>query len=411
MKKTILILGAGEEQAIAIKLAQNMGIRVIAVDGNPKAVGLKIADVGIYADIKDTDKMLSIAKKYKVNGVMTHAVEIPQIVAKIAENLGLPGIRREVAERATNKLKRIICFKKNGIPHPNFKTARTIKEAEQKSEKIGFPVVVKPIDNAGSRGVIKVNTRKEIRKAFSEAKSFSKKNIILIEKYLEGPEISTESVIYKKKIYTPCWADRNYSKKELYYPYMIEDGGDLPTVLSKKNKELVEKTVKMAIKALGINFGAAKGDILIHRGTPYIIEMAARTSGGRFCDTKVPLSNGVNILKPLINMHVGNKINPTELKPKYELGVSERTIIPEPGKIISIRGIKKAQKMTGVYKIYMKPEIKIGGYVRPIRNHANKVGYIVAIGNTQKTAVEIAERAVKLIKIKTVDKKRHQHKN
>ena len=401
MKKTILILGAGEEQTMVIKLAQDMSIRVIATDGNPKAIGLKVADVGICADINDVETMIGIGKKYKIDGVIAHAVEIPQVVVKIAKKLGLPGISPEVAERATNKLKRIRCFEKKSVPHPKFETAGTIKEAEINAEKIGFPVVLKPIDNAGARGVTKVNAKNEIERAFKEARSFSKQDIVLIEEYLEGPETSTESIVHNGKIYTPCWGNRNYSKKDVYYPYMIEDGGELPTSLSKKEKEKTERTVKKAIRALGIDFGAAKGDMLIHKGKPYVLEMAARTSGGRFCDTKVPLSNGVNILKPLIDMHVGNKVDLKELKPKYERGVAERTIIPNPGKILSIDGVGVAKKMRGVYKVYVNPELKIGSYIKPIKNHAEKGGYVIALGDTREIAVKRAEEAIETIKIKT----------
>jgi biotin carboxylase len=401
MKKTILILGAGEEQTIAIKLAQEMGIKVIAVDGNPNAIGLKIADFGVCADVNDIELITKIAKENNADGVMTHAVEIPQVVATVAKARNLPGVDPEVAERATNKLKRIKCFEKEGVPHPKFETATNIEEAVRKSETIGFPLVMKPIDNAGARGVTNVNAKNEIERAFKEALSLSKEEIVLLEEYLEGPEISTESVVYNGKIYTPCWGDRNYDNKDKYYPYMIEDGGALPPKLSFEGKNLIEKTVKRAIRALGINFGAAKGDILIHRGKPYILEMAARSSGGRFCDTKVPLSNGVNILKPLIQMHLGEEVDLKELEPKYERGVAERAILPDPGNVISIKGVEEVKRMDGIYKVYIKPEIKVGSFIEPLKNNADKIGYVIALGKTRDQAVQRAEQAVEVIKLIT----------
>ena len=123
MTKTILILGAGIEQTTAIKLSKEMELKVIAVDGNPNAPGLKIADVGINADIKDVEAMIEIGKKYKIDGVMTHAVEIPQVVAKVAKALNLPGLDPEVAERATNKLERLKSLTEHEVPCPKFETA------------------------------------------------------------------------------------------------------------------------------------------------------------------------------------------------------------------------------------------------------------------------------------------------
>jgi len=405
VKKKILFLGAGEDQAIAIRLAKEMGIKTIAVDENPNAIGLSIADIGICTYINNVDFLIKLGRKNNIDGVMAHAVEIPQVVAKVAEELDLPGITPEVAERATNKLERIKCFKNNDIPHPRFETAETSEEAKIKSEKIGFPVVIKPLDKAGARGVLKVNTKAEVQAAFEEAKGFSKLRTVLIEEYLDGKEISTESVVNDGEIYTPCWADRNYSQSEKYYPYMVEDGGELPTKLSEREKKIVEETVKRAIRALGINFGAAKGDILIHNGQPYVLEMAARTSGGRFCDTKVPLSNGVNILKQLILMHIGEDIDINELTPKYNKSVVERTIAPKPGEILSISGIERAKNIEGISQIYLKPEVKVGGHINALTNNAEKIGYVIAIGDSHDSTIKRAEEAIEAIKIITKKEK------
>src|SRR3990172_826170 len=156
-KKTLLVIGAGLEQSIAISIAQKMGLRVIAVDGNKKAVGLKIADTGIYCDIRNERKLEEIAKKYNVSGVVTHAVEISEVVAKLAKNLGLPGLDPKIANLATNKLLR-------------------------------------------ARGFKKIFNDSELIKSFKETLNYSKSKTILIEEFLDGHQISTESFVYKEKI-------------------------------------------------------------------------------------------------------------------------------------------------------------------------------------------------------------------
>ncbi|MFA5771227.1 MAG: ATP-grasp domain-containing protein [Thermoplasmata archaeon] len=397
--KTIMLLGAGIEQVTAIQIAKEMGLRVIVVDQNPKAPGLKIADVGINADIKDVDKLIEIGKKYKIDGVMTHGVEIPVVVAKVARALNLPGIDPEIAERATNKLKRIQCFKKNNVPTSRFFSASSIEEAKIVAENLGFPVVFKPIDNSGARGVVKISSIADIEKYYKYSLSFSKQKTILVEEYLQGFEISTESVIYNDKIYTPCIADRNYSDKKSFDPFFIEDGGELPTRLSKEELDKVLHVVEKAIKALGLTWGVAKGDILIDSEGPKVIEMAARTSGGRFCSLKVPLSNGANILYPLIEMAVNIEPNLDWLVPKFTKGVAERFIFPDPGKIVSISGISEARKIEGVYELTIDDVIKVGNIVPRIENHTDRHGYVVAIGKTREQAIKIAEKVIKKIKI------------
>ncbi len=400
MNKTIMFLGAGEEQCEAIDVALDLGLNVIAVDGNPEAIGLKIAHIGINTDIKDVEAMIDIGKKYKIDGVMTHAVEIPQVVAKVAKALNLPGLDPEVAERATNKLERIKCLSEKGIPCPKFETAKTVEEAKGKVEKIGYPCVVKPVDNAGARGVIKVSNKDEVKSVFGHTLSYTQKNIILIEEYLEGKELSTESIIYNKT-YTVAFADRNYDKKR-FEPFFIEDGAEMPTSLSKDEIKKVTQTVDAAIRALGIDWGVAKGDIIIGSdGKVRIIEMAARTSGGRFCSLKVPLSTGINMLRPLILMTVGCIPNLDDLKPKFNKGIAERFIFPKPGKIIKIKGIEEAEKMEGIYKVHIDKDVRAGVIIEPVTDHTKRKGYVIALGKTREEAVRRAESAVQKIKIIT----------
>lgn len=401
MKKIIMFLGAGEEQCEAIDIALDLGLKVIAVDGNPDAPGLKIANIGINADIKDVEAMREIGEKYKIDGIMTHAVEIPQVVAKVAKALNLPGLDPEVAERATNKLERIKCLTEKGIPCPKFETAKKVEEAKRKTEKIGFPCVFKPIDKAGARGVIKVNNKDEVKSAFSHTLSYTQKNIILIEEYLEGKELSTESIIYNDKIYTIAFADRNYDKKR-FEPFFIEDGGEMPTSLSKNEIKEVIKTVNSAIQALGIDWGVAKGDVIIDdNGEVKIMEMAARTSGGRFCSLKVPFSTGINMLRPLILMAVGLTPDLNDLKPKFSRGIAERFIFPKPGKVIEIKGVDEAKRIEGIYKIHLNEDIKVGGKIERVTDHTMRKGYVIALGKNREQAIKRAEKAVKMLRIIT----------
>ena len=400
--KTILILGAGIEQTIAIKLAKEIGLKVIAVDGNPDAPGLKIADVGINADIKDVEAMVEIGKKYKIDGVMTHAVEIPQVVAKVAKALNLPSLDLEVAERATNKLKRIKCLVEHGVPCPKFETAKTMEEAEENAKKIGFPCVFKPIDNAGARGVSLVRSEDEIERSYKEAIFFSKFDLVLIEEYLEGYELSTEAFVIGDEIYHTSFDDRNYEDKGKYFPYFIEDGGDLPTELPEHEINKVKMIIEKSIKALGINFGAAKGDIVIDKDGSKILEMAARTSGGFFCSVQTPIHNGIQILKPLISISVGDKVDRNDLRPKYNKPSIERYIMSKSGMIKSITGIEEAAKVPGVLFFKIFEQYKRNSLIPETFANITKIGVIIGTGETKEIAIKNTEKAVSMIKVEIV---------
>lgn len=400
--KTIMILGAGIEQTIAIELAKKMGLRVIAVDGNSNAQGLKIADIGINADIKNIKTMIEIGKKYNIDGVMTHAVEIPQVVAAVAKALNLPGLDPIIAGIATNKLERIKSLTEHGVPCPKFETAKTIEEARENAKKINFPCVFKPVDNAGARGISLVRSKDEIERAYKEANSFSKFNLVLIEEYLEGHELSTEAFVIGDEIYHTSFDDRNYKNKEKYFPYFVEDGGDLPTELSEQEINKVKMAIEKAIKALGINFGAAKGDIVIDKEGPKILEMAARTSGGFFCSVQTPIHNGIQILKPLISISVGNKIDRNDLRPKYNRPSIERYIMSKPGIIKSITGIEKAAKAPGILFLKLLEPYKKNSLIPKTVGNITKIGVVIGTGETKENAIKSTESAISKVKVKIV---------
>lgn len=394
-------MGAGPEQCEAIKVAHDLGLFIVAIDANRDAPGLKMADISVCDDIKNVDKMTQIAKKYEVDGVMTHGVEIPEVVAKIAKNLGLPGTEPEVATRATDKLRRIECFTEHEVPCAMYATARNADEAMEASKRVGYPCIFKPVDSSGARGVIKVSSDTEVKGAYEHTVRFTKRPVVLIEELLVGKEISTESIIYHDRIYTVALADRNYIMGR-FEPYFIEDGGEMPTRLSPSEIEKVKAVVEAAIRALGIDWGVAKGDILIDsKGTAKVIEMAARTSGGRFCSVKVPLSTGINFLKPFIQMTVGLEPDLSELRPKFSKGVAERTIFVEPGIVTDISGIEDARSIEGVLDVFLSEDVTVGSEIKRMTDNSMKKGYVMAVGKDREEAVKRAESAAKKIKVVT----------
>lgn len=396
--KTILLLGAGSEQIVAITLARELGFRVIAADGNPRAPGLALADKGATLDIRDVESIVALAKAEKADGIFTHAVEIPHVVAAAAKRLGLPGLDPKAAHRATHKLERALRLREMGVPFPKFAWAESSEEAARRARDMGFPAVMKPVDNAGARGVRRVDSESEAAEAYAWATQFSKERIVLIEEFVTGPEISTESVILDGRIVTTGFADRNYEKKAAYAPFFIEDGHTIPSSLPADKQAEIIDLVERAIRALGIDWGVAKGDIILTDHGPLVFEMAARTSGGRFCADMVPLATGVQILKPLMQLAVGETVDPRDLEPKFSRGAAQRFFLPPPGRLRAITGIETARGGSGVYDLYLDERVRPGFEVPPLRHHAARIGHVIAGGVDRDEAVANAERAVSSVR-------------
>jgi biotin carboxylase len=397
--KNILILGAGIEQCLAIKEAQSLGYQVIACDQSPDAPGISLANIGISVDIRNIDELIKISKQYDVNGVFCHAVEIPEVVAKVSEAIGTPSLSPQIAKICTDKKLRIEKLKQSGIPVADYESADNIKDLINLAENFGYPLILKPVDNAGSRGVQLVKNRSALMSAYKDAMTYTTNPLVLIEKFLIGPQVSTESIVYKGKIHTFGFADRNYSNDTFFSPYFIEDGINFPTILAKDLQEKILELVNKTINVLGVNFGAAKGDIIVHEGKPHIIEMASRTSGGWFGAGSIPKATGVNPLKPLLQMSVGDEPDLDALSSKWMLGCAQRYWIPRRSyTFLAASNLEIIPNMPGVemFDTFFPP---IGTRLNKAEHHAQRYAQVICTGNDREEAIKRAESAIKAIKI------------
>ena len=406
MVKRLLIIGAGIEMLPIFDITKEIGLKTVVTDMNPNAPGFAYADDFIVASTRDVEETIKKVKEFskrekkKIDGVMTIASDVPMTVAKVARSLGLPELPAvEIAEIVSDKLKMEELFIKKGVPVPWYKVITSFKELKEVIEEKGLPVVIKPIDNCGARGVYRIteNEKKDLKKLYDSSMSFCRNSkTLIVEEFLEGPQVSAESIVYQGKVYTPGFSDRNYEFLEKYAPNMIENGGELPSALSKKDQQKIRQCVEKAAKALGMVNGVLKGDMVLNKGEAKVIEVAGRLSGGYFCTHETPLSTGVNIIKPVIQMALGEKVDVKALSPKYQKGVCERFFFPQPGKIKRIVGEEKLKRLSYVklYRIYLKP----GDVINPVTDHTKRGGIVLTVGKTREEAVKRAEDAVKMIK-------------
>ena len=396
--KTLLILGAGKEQVAAITAAKSKGIRTVVLDMNPNADGRAIADAFHLVSTRDRDAIVKFAREYPthIDGVMTIASDIPHMVSAAAQALGVRHIPVAVAELCVHKLHMKERLRDAGVNVPPFARIETIEDLKAFVAQVGYPVVIKPVDSSGARGVQRLTPGMDLVAAFDYARGFSFGGGVIAEKFISGLQISTEGLMLNDVFYCTGFADRNYARLDDAVPFMVEDGGDIPTILNDADRRLVEAAFENATRALGIDWGPAKGDMIFgDDGKPYVIEIAARLSGGNFCYDKVPWSTGVDIVDILVDMAVGNPVDPVRFQPTRSLATSQRYFYPTPGTIHDIRGVSQAQDATHIRKvdIWAKP----GDRVAAAENHPSRVGYVISCAPTRDEAVAAAEAAVREI--------------
>ena len=402
--KTLLIVSGGIEAADAAKRAKEMGLHVVVSDIDAEAPGFAFADSCLIADVYGPTETAAAAERYsrkirKIDGVICVAADAPVTAATVAERLRLPGLPVHVAELATDKLAMKRCFRSAGVAAPWFQEVATPQELQRVAIERGRDLVIKPVDSRGSRGVQRIAQVQDLAQAFMLARSYSPSERVMVEQYLDGPQVSTESVVSGGRCYTPGFSDRNYEYLERYAPFFIENGGDLPSRLSPEIQAKVRDLVARAASAMGITDGTVKGDIVIHKGEPYVIELAARLSGGFFCTREIPLNTGVDFIGAAIKVALGESVGEADMVPKQAVPVVQRYVFPNPGKVIAIHGAEEARQISGVAELVVTA--RVGDVIPPAGDKRPSGAMVLATGASHDIALKAANDALALIRIET----------
>jgi biotin carboxylase len=407
MHKTLLIISGGIEAIPGIKLAKRMGLHVVVSDANPNAPGFALADDCLIASTYEVDATVAAAEMYdhsvrRIDGVICIAADVPLTVATVASALGLPGIDVQSAALAFDKMAMKECFSNSGIPIPWFSPIRSLEHLKEIVADKGYPLVIKPTDSRGARGVLRLTRDIDLEWAFKHSMQYSPSSRIMVEEYLEGPQISTESMLLDGQGVTPGFIDRNYEYLDLFSPYIIENGGQQPSCLQGEDKAAVSRVAEMAGRAMGIKNGVVKGDMVLTPQGPKVIEVAARLSGGWMSTDQIPLGTGVDLVGSAIQLALGEEVDPEALRPRYQNGVAIRYFFPDPGIITDIDNINEFKAMSWVHRLCLFA--KVGDVIEPVTNHTKRAGFVITTARTARLAVELAARVTNGVKIRTVPK-------
>lgn len=397
------MLGGGPEQVPLIRRAQALSLHVIAADRNPGAPASRVADNFLSVDIHDFETICDQLPR-AVDGVLSHAVEAAESAANIAARFGLPGVDPEVARRATDKIERQQHLARSGVPVPQAQWCETAQLLGA-VKTMTLPVVVKPRRGAGARGVELVSTLEDAQAAVGRL-ALAGAAEVLVEEYLTGPELSTESLVQNGVVSTFAIADRNYARKAEFSPNFIEDGIDFPSSLSAPELSAVNRVINDAITALGITTGSAKGDLILTQNGPVVIEMAARSSGGWFGFGSIPIATGVDPLSALIELAIEGSFDAQHLAARRQLSCSQRYLIPvKDGWFGSLDGVGDALTTPGL-KLMTTMTPPANTWTTRAQSHADRFAQVVCIGNSRRQARARAASAISRLSIHYMDGER-----
>ncbi|MCL1993137.1 MAG: ATP-grasp domain-containing protein [Spirochaetes bacterium] len=399
MKEKLIILGAGVMQGPVISIAKELGFFAIALDVDPAAPSVGMADQFEQIDLKDKEEIEAFAAKTQreggLCGIMTAGTDFSASVAWVSERLGLPGIPYQAALNASDKSIMRGCFEAAGLPSPRYAEINAADKSIPFADA-DFPLVIKPVDNMGSRGCRRLDNMDEFEAAAAAALGFSRSGRAIVEDFMEGPEFSVDAIVYRGDITICGLADRHI----FFPPYFIEMGHTMPTTAELPQREAILQTFCAGIRSLGLagkdSVGAAKGDIKLTPKGPMIGEIAARLSGGYMSGWTYPYSSGVRPIQSAILIAAGRK--PEDFAPRKEWTCAERAFISIPGTVKALVGHASLNERPLVKDVFLR--VGAGNKVTFPENNVTKCGNVLAAASTRKEAVKAAEDAVRSVLIR-----------
>lgn len=419
--KRVLICGGGVMQLPAIRIAHDLGYYVIVADGNAECAGHASADRFEQVDLNDLSGMVRVAKRYSVDGVFTAGTDFSTTVAWVADTCGLPGIPYATALRAKDKILMRQRLSAGGVQVPPFAEVSAAHmrggNLPQSVAQVPLPAVAKPVDNMGARGVSTVTSSKQIFPALSKAIGASRTGRAIFESFIPGPEFSVDAISYRGSVTICGIADRHIS----FAPFFVETGHTIPSSLTEKRRSILEEHFAQAVRVLGIDPGAAKGDIfLVPRGDApnwlserldrqsgfadssdivVIGEIAARLSGGYMSGWTYPYARGWEPTRAALQISVGEE--PDTLRESRRDYCAERAIISIPGRIRHFPcqpfpcepnesdSFSRAAREDTPDELFLTRQA--GDRVQLPTNNVEKCGNIIAAGPTYEEAARRAE--------------------
>jgi len=395
---TVLFVGGGRHQRRAILRARELGHRVVAVDRNPEAPGLKAADVGELVDFTDVEGVVKVARRHRVDGVLTVATDraVP-VVAAVAEALDLPGIGTETAHRMTNKLEMRNVFSEAGVPQPLFAAVRSAEDVAAVLADVGLPAVLKPVDSGGQRAVFRLECPENLERKLAEAVAESTTGAAIVEEYVDGAEMNGIVVVRGGEPLLLTFSDR-------LRPPGIGFGVGwthvYPPSTDRDQLRRFQKIACDAVRALGLRDGIAFPQLIATPdGRVTVVEVAARIAGGQMADL-VWHAVGIDLVDIALLQALGRDVPGELAQPRFSQPLAIRFLTASPGplptgRVLRIGGLEPVLACDGV--VQAETYLEVGETIRPVRRDGDRRGYVIALADTSDEALRRADAAVELL--------------
>lgn len=380
-KKSILVFGVGELQRSIICRAKLKGLFTIGIDPCADAVCKDEVDAFEIVGGQDFEGTCAVVEKYGVDAIVTASTDKPLVMmARVAERYGFPFYSVETAQWSTDKYQMKQRFLGGGVPCAR---GRLIAKAEE-ADDLYYPLIVKPRDNSGSRGVKLCRNREELQDAMQEALQYSHLDTVLVEEYIEGQEYSIEGLHYEGKSEVIQFTEKTTTE----FPYNVELAHKQPANLTENQKNDIRGLVSKIASCMHFENCPSHTELKINERGIFIIETSPRLGGDYITSTLVPLSTGINMEDQLLNIALGEKVDTQTGRVEKASGVCFFCLPEGIVKKIDPQ-INNVASLPGVYSFELK--LKEGDEVHQITSSLNRYGEVIVYGENDCEIVTMSE--------------------
>ncbi len=391
MKKTALVLGGGAGQLSLLKRLNERDIHIVLQDRNKGCPGRKLADDFVPYDTCDILEAGNTARRFKVDAVITAGTDQPVLsAAHAAESRGCPSlINSETALGVTDKEVMKALLKNSGIKTADYRMAGPEDNLDI-VDGLKVPLVIKPVDSQGQRGVVKLETPEEFLKYRDSSLKWSRRKRLIIEEYHSNREITISGWVYRRK--TIIWAVTDRVTRDFPPHIGLCLAHRFPSAYAASGGTEVADITRECVRALGIENGPIYFQFLLTDSGILVNETAARL-GGAFEDISLPPVCGIDLLEILIGGSLSGEANPDMDEYSAPLTAGAFTVplmFCREGKIAAIENEEKIRGIPGVTSFgYL---LKEGTVIGPPTNSVQRASYLIIHGNSPTEVNRVLRR-------------------
>ena len=369
--KKLMILGAGPNQVPLIKAAKQNGYSVIVCDYSETVPGAALADELCPVSIMDREGVLRTAREKEVDGIISNSEPAMPIVAYVGNTLRLPSNDYETIAAMTDKHAFRTLLQEKGFAVPGFGTAGTCGEAETLFHRLKKPIMVKPAESSGSRGVVRISDLSELKTAFETACQYSRNQKVILEEFIDntcGRLVAGDIFISQERMVFCGMMDSLRGEK-----YPLNPLGELyPANLTPEQRAQIESELNRAAKALQISFSAINIEVVIGQdGKVYFIELNPRNGGNRIPEA-LKYATRFDIFDATVRAAVGERI---ELYETDQAGVTATYMVHSDADGI-LQSVTFSDRLNPFVQDWF-PDVETGMAVEPFVNSEKRLGVLV----------------------------------